>query len=82
MHCRLLQAAIGGFSTFFPDYKERIARHEAAHFLGSNRTLNLVHSFMILIDNNYDPQKNSWVATGAAHTRILVRHRERARQSH
>jgi len=32
--CRLLQAAIGGFSTFFPDYQERIARHEAAHFLG------------------------------------------------
>ncbi|GFY80304.1 hypothetical protein Acr_01g0001130 [Actinidia rufa] len=29
----LLQAAIGGFSTFFPDYQERIARHEAAHFL-------------------------------------------------
>ncbi|KAG6399699.1 hypothetical protein SASPL_141180 [Salvia splendens] len=29
----LLQAAIGGFSSFFPDYKERIARHEAAHFL-------------------------------------------------
>ncbi|XP_065874992.1 uncharacterized protein [Euphorbia lathyris] len=29
----LLQAAIGGFSTIFPDYQERIARHEAAHFL-------------------------------------------------
>ncbi|KAK4799919.1 hypothetical protein SAY86_025284 [Trapa natans] len=29
----LLQAAIGGFSSFFPDYKDRIARHEAAHFL-------------------------------------------------
>ncbi|XP_062098082.1 uncharacterized protein LOC133803951 [Humulus lupulus] len=29
----LLQAAINGFSTFFPDYQERIARHEAAHFL-------------------------------------------------
>lgn len=29
----LLQAAIGGFSAFFPDYQERIARHEAAHFL-------------------------------------------------
>ncbi|KAJ6804655.1 uncharacterized protein M6B38_182655 [Iris pallida] len=29
----LLQAAIGGFSIFFPDYQERIARHEAAHFL-------------------------------------------------
>ncbi|KAK1421527.1 hypothetical protein QVD17_23939 [Tagetes erecta] len=29
----LLQAAIGGFSTFFPDYQDRIARHEAAHFL-------------------------------------------------
>ncbi|KAK6150504.1 hypothetical protein DH2020_015436 [Rehmannia glutinosa] len=29
----LLQAAIGGFSSFFPDYQERIARHEAAHFL-------------------------------------------------
>ncbi|KAL2521487.1 hypothetical protein Fot_25410 [Forsythia ovata] len=29
----LLQAAIGGFSSFFPDYRERIARHEAAHFL-------------------------------------------------
>ncbi|XP_010416953.1 PREDICTED: uncharacterized protein LOC104702741 [Camelina sativa] len=29
----LLQAAISGFSTFFPDYKERIAAHEAAHFL-------------------------------------------------
>ncbi|GFQ06043.1 hypothetical protein PHJA_002748300 [Phtheirospermum japonicum] len=26
-------AAIGGFSLFFPDYKERISRHEAAHFL-------------------------------------------------
>ncbi|KAG8383447.1 hypothetical protein BUALT_Bualt04G0014200 [Buddleja alternifolia] len=31
----LLQAAIGGFSSFFPDYKERIASHEAAHFLVS-----------------------------------------------
>nr|GEV82977.1 transmembrane protein [Tanacetum cinerariifolium]GEV82980.1 transmembrane protein [Tanacetum cinerariifolium] len=29
----LLQAAIGSFSTFFPDYQDRIARHEAAHFL-------------------------------------------------
>ncbi|KAJ9541056.1 hypothetical protein OSB04_027562 [Centaurea solstitialis] len=29
----LLQAAIGGFSIFFPDYQDRIARHEAAHFL-------------------------------------------------
>ncbi|KAJ9670863.1 hypothetical protein PVL29_027041 [Vitis rotundifolia] len=29
----LLQAAIGGFSSFFPDYQDRIARHEAAHFL-------------------------------------------------
>ncbi|XP_052191400.1 uncharacterized protein LOC127800684 [Diospyros lotus] len=29
----LLQAAISGFSAFFPDYQERIARHEAAHFL-------------------------------------------------
>ncbi|EXC58080.1 hypothetical protein L484_000351 [Morus notabilis] len=29
----LLQAAIDGFSSFFPDYQERIARHEAAHFL-------------------------------------------------
>ncbi|GJN26275.1 hypothetical protein PR202_gb14196 [Eleusine coracana subsp. coracana] len=30
----LLQAGIGAFSTVFPDYQERIARHEAAHFLG------------------------------------------------
>ncbi|XP_074565762.1 uncharacterized protein LOC141822223 [Curcuma longa] len=29
----LLQAAIDGFSSFFPDYQERIARHESAHFL-------------------------------------------------
>ncbi|MFS8018648.1 putative peptidase M41 [Helianthus anomalus] len=29
----LLQVAIGAFSTFFPDYQDRIARHEAAHFL-------------------------------------------------
>ncbi|CAI9758266.1 unnamed protein product [Fraxinus pennsylvanica] len=29
----LLQAAIGGFSSVFPDYQDRIARHEAAHFL-------------------------------------------------
>ncbi|XP_050205827.1 uncharacterized protein LOC126655628 [Mercurialis annua] len=29
----LLQAAISGFSTFFGDYQERVARHEAAHFL-------------------------------------------------
>ncbi|CAM8930995.1 unnamed protein product [Rhodiola kirilowii] len=29
----LLQAAIGGFSSFFPDYKDRVARHEAAHFI-------------------------------------------------
>ncbi|XP_044470275.1 uncharacterized protein LOC123199367 isoform X2 [Mangifera indica] len=29
----LLQAAIQGFSSFFPDYQERVARHEAAHFL-------------------------------------------------
>ncbi|GAA0172286.1 hypothetical protein LIER_26138 [Lithospermum erythrorhizon] len=29
----LLQAAIDGFSSFFPDYKDRVARHEAAHFL-------------------------------------------------
>lgn len=31
----LLQAAINGFSSFFPDYQERIASHEAAHFLVS-----------------------------------------------
>uniref|UniRef100_A0A453D9X0 Uncharacterized protein n=1 Tax=Aegilops tauschii subsp. strangulata TaxID=200361 RepID=A0A453D9X0_AEGTS len=30
----LLQVAIGSFSAVFPDYQERIARHEAAHFLG------------------------------------------------
>ncbi|KMZ67678.1 hypothetical protein ZOSMA_25G00650 [Zostera marina] len=29
----LLQASIDGFSSFFPDYKERILRHEASHFL-------------------------------------------------
>lgn len=29
----LLQAAIQGLSSFFPDYQERVARHEAAHFL-------------------------------------------------
>ncbi|OIW18200.1 hypothetical protein TanjilG_31320 [Lupinus angustifolius] len=29
----LLQAAITSFSSVFPDYQERIARHEAAHFL-------------------------------------------------
>ncbi|GAB2231983.1 hypothetical protein Drorol1_Dr00011002 [Drosera rotundifolia] len=29
----LLQATISSFSTVFPDYQERIARHEAAHFL-------------------------------------------------
>ncbi|XP_014513970.1 uncharacterized protein LOC106772231 [Vigna radiata var. radiata] len=29
----LLQAAISSFSSFFPDYQERITRHEAAHFL-------------------------------------------------
>lgn len=29
----LLQAGIGVFSQAFPDYKERILRHEAAHFL-------------------------------------------------
>lgn len=33
--CSLLQAAIGVFSTSFPDYQDRIARHEAAHFLGA-----------------------------------------------
>ncbi|KAK1256581.1 hypothetical protein QJS04_geneDACA024542 [Acorus gramineus] len=33
IYFRLLQAAIGGFSSFFPDYQDRIARHEAAHFL-------------------------------------------------
>ncbi|KAL6651941.1 hypothetical protein ACP70R_010866 [Stipagrostis hirtigluma subsp. patula] len=31
----LLQAGIGAFSAVFPDYQERIARHEAAHFLVS-----------------------------------------------
>ncbi|XP_060186071.1 uncharacterized protein LOC132615483 [Lycium barbarum] len=31
----LLQAATDGFSSFFPDYQERIASHEAAHFLVS-----------------------------------------------
>lgn len=29
----LLQAGIGAFSSFFPDYQDRIVRHEAAHFL-------------------------------------------------
>ncbi|KAI3850112.1 hypothetical protein MKW98_001056 [Papaver atlanticum] len=29
----LLQAGIGAFSSFFPDYQERIVSHEAAHFL-------------------------------------------------
>lgn len=35
IYCRLLQAAISGFSSFFPDYQDRIARHEAAHFLST-----------------------------------------------
>ncbi|XP_074318459.1 uncharacterized protein LOC141655271 [Silene latifolia] len=30
---RLLQAIIGRFSAVFPDYQERLARHEAAQFL-------------------------------------------------
>jgi hypothetical protein len=34
IYSRLLQAGIGAFSTVFPDYQERISRHEAAHFLG------------------------------------------------
>uniref|UniRef100_A0ACD5V328 Uncharacterized protein n=1 Tax=Avena sativa TaxID=4498 RepID=A0ACD5V328_AVESA len=34
----LLQVAIGSFSAVFPDYQERIARHEAAHFLISYLT--------------------------------------------
>ncbi|XP_047067887.1 uncharacterized protein LOC124675863 [Lolium rigidum] len=34
----LLQVAIGSFSSAFPDYQERIARHEAAHFLISYLT--------------------------------------------
>ncbi|CAA7395073.1 unnamed protein product [Spirodela intermedia] len=29
----LLQAGIGAFSAFFPDYQDRITSHEAAHFL-------------------------------------------------
>lgn len=29
----LLQVAVGSFSSIFPDYQDRIARHEAAHFL-------------------------------------------------
>jgi hypothetical protein len=29
----LLEKAIGAFSTLFPDYRERVLRHEAAHFL-------------------------------------------------
>uniref|UniRef100_A0A2N9EKX2 Peptidase M41 domain-containing protein n=1 Tax=Fagus sylvatica TaxID=28930 RepID=A0A2N9EKX2_FAGSY len=29
----IAKAAIGGFSSFFPDYQERITSHEAAHFL-------------------------------------------------
>ncbi|KAB2597305.1 hypothetical protein D8674_000225 [Pyrus ussuriensis x Pyrus communis] len=33
LHFRLLQAAISGFSSFFPDYQNRIASREAAHFL-------------------------------------------------
>ncbi|THG23840.1 hypothetical protein TEA_027995 [Camellia sinensis var. sinensis] len=37
----LLQAAIGGFSSLFPDYQDRIARHEAAHFLDACAALDL-----------------------------------------
>ncbi|XP_022773858.1 uncharacterized protein LOC111316107 isoform X2 [Durio zibethinus] len=39
----LLQAAIGGFSSFFPDYQERIARHEAAHFLSILSSHDILH---------------------------------------
>jgi hypothetical protein len=35
----LLQAAIGAFLTVFPDYQDRVARHEAAHFLGMSPVL-------------------------------------------
>ncbi|KAF7135652.1 hypothetical protein RHSIM_Rhsim08G0007200 [Rhododendron simsii] len=37
----LLQAAIGGFASFFPDYQERISRHEAAHFLDVNASVHV-----------------------------------------
>ncbi|THG12311.1 hypothetical protein TEA_001498 [Camellia sinensis var. sinensis] len=40
----LLQAAIGGFSSLFPDYQDRIARHEAAHFLDACAALDLEFS--------------------------------------
>ncbi|CAN6567725.1 unnamed protein product [Malus baccata var. baccata] len=45
----LLQAAISGFSSFFPDYQNRIASHEAAHFLEhvnliDERLENLIYS--------------------------------------
>lgn len=35
----LLQFVIGRFAQVFPDYRERVLRHEAAHFLV--RTLNI-----------------------------------------
>ena len=37
----LLAFIIGQFAQVFPDYRQRVLRHEAAHFLVSDSTLQL-----------------------------------------
>ena len=45
----LLAFVIGRFAQVFPDYRERVLRHEAAHFLVSHPQLDMLTIYMMLI---------------------------------
>lgn len=84
---RLLQAAIQGLSSFFPDYQERVARHEAAHFLRTlpNIVLYPVNvTWLIWLLSNWKlfSSNYSCLSAWSSYSRIFAGYRERERQSY
>lgn len=86
-YCRLLQAAISGFSSFFPDYQERTARHEAAHFLSTLCSFNTFTKYSDIHDSIDAWWANTYLNFSCLfawppYPGLLTGHWKRACQSH